>query len=91
MVTEPNPVVCAACQTGRSAFDRACSYARYEGPIVRAIVTLKFEPIDPLAKWFAQRLTNIIGSELEVLAVDIVVPVPSHCHSEREPGTTRPT
>jgi predicted amidophosphoribosyltransferase len=53
---EPERIVCTVCQARTYAFDRARSFAEYEGALVRAIVTLKFEQIEPLGAWFAARL-----------------------------------
>ena len=50
------------------------------------IVMLKFERIDPLVGWFADRLAEIGRREGETLAADIVVPVPLHRQRERERG-----
>ena len=51
---------------------------------MRAIVLLKFERIEPLGSWFAKRLAEIVRRE--VLAADVVVPVPLHRQRERERG-----
>src|SRR5262252_3783371 len=56
---------CAACRIGTYAFDSARSFALYERQIVRAIVLLKFERIDPVAKWFAARLAEIVAQNPE--------------------------
>lgn len=77
---------CAACRTGTYAFDLARSFALYEGKIVRAIVLLKFERIDPMAKWFAARLAEIVAQNPEALGADVVVPVPLHRIREKERG-----
>ena len=52
------PLLCPACQDRTYAFDRARSFARYENAIVRAILLLKFEQIEPLGAWFADRLVK---------------------------------
>jgi predicted amidophosphoribosyltransferase len=39
--------------------ERARSFAVYEGAVVRAIVLLKFEQIEPLGAWFAERLAEL--------------------------------
>jgi predicted amidophosphoribosyltransferase len=64
------------------AFERARSYAAYEGRLIRAIVMLKFERIERLAVWFAERLANVV--QREHLAADIVVHVALHRQRERE-------
>jgi competence protein ComFC len=75
---------CLACQGRTYAFERARSYATYQGRLIRAIVLLKFERIEPLAVWFARRLANLMKQEH--LTADIVVPVALHRQRERERG-----
>jgi len=53
---------------------------------VRAIVTLKFERIEPLAKWFPNRLTELVWAEPELMQADPVVPVPLHRRRLQERG-----
>jgi ComF family protein len=65
-------------------FDLARSYASYDGVLVRAILFLKFERMEPLGRWFAERLTELVRRE--ALAADVVVPVPLHRQRERERG-----
>ena len=72
--------LCATCRLQGFRFDKARSTFRYEDALVRAIVLLKFEEIDPLADWFASRLVGLVlrsgktsGRKTEV---DVVVPVP---------------
>jgi ComF family protein len=60
------------------------SYALYKGAIVRAIMLLKFERVEPLGRWFAQRLIEVAGRE--GIGADIVVPVPLHRQRRRERG-----
>jgi predicted amidophosphoribosyltransferase len=45
----------------------------YEGAMVRAILLLKFEQIEPLGAWFAERLAELVKAEGEALAADVVV------------------
>ena len=71
-----HPLLCPACQYKTCAFGRARSFAVYENVIVRAILLLKFEQIEPLGTWFADRLAEVVNSEGEWLAADGVVPVP---------------
>jgi competence protein ComFC len=66
------------------AFDRARSYATYDGALVRAILLLKFERMEPLGAWFAERLVEVVKSQ--GLKADVVVPVPLHRERERERG-----
>jgi ComF family protein len=47
---------------------------------------LKFEQIEPLGSWFAERLAELAHNEGNLLAADVVVPVPLHRDRERERG-----
>jgi ComF family protein len=78
--------LCPACRNKTYAFDRARSFAVYEGALTRAIVLLKFEQIEPLGAWFAERLAELVNAEGAALAADVVVPVPLHRTRERERG-----
>jgi ComF family protein len=83
---EETPRICPACQDKTYAFDRARSFAIYQGALVQAILLLKFEQIEPLGAWFAQRLAELARNEGDKLAADVVVPVPLHRERERERG-----
>lgn len=83
---EGQPRLCPACQNKTYGFDCARSLAIYQGPLVRAILLLKFEQIEPLGRWFAERLAEVVQSERDRLAADVVVPVPLHRRRERERG-----
>ena len=83
---ETESAVCTICQGRKFGFDRARSYAAYDAALVRAILMLKFERIEPLGAWFAERLVEVVGRERETLEADLVVPVPLHCQRERERG-----
>jgi len=78
------PLLCPACQNRTYAFDRARSFALYEEAVVRAILLLKFEQIEPLGTWFAERLAELVSAEADRVAADVVVPVPLHRERERE-------
>jgi ComF family protein len=52
--------------------------------LVRAIVLLKFERVEPLGRWFADRLMEV--ATREAITADVVVPVPLHRQRERERG-----
>ncbi len=58
----------------------------YDGPLVDAILLLKFEQIAPLGTWFAERLAEVVRSEGNAMDADVVVPVPLHRQRERERG-----
>jgi competence protein ComFC len=79
-------VICPQCQSRAYGFDRARSYALYKGPLVRAIMLLKFERMEPLGRWFADRLGEVARLQALVSEVDIVVPVPLHRQRQRERG-----
>jgi competence protein ComFC len=66
-------------------FERARSVFRYQDGVVRAIVMLKFEEMDPLADWFAARLAELARSSNQT-DVDVVVAVPLHKVRQRERG-----
>jgi predicted amidophosphoribosyltransferase len=51
---------------------------------VRAIMLLKFERIEALGRWFAERLLEV--ARREAVSADVVVPVPLHRQRERERG-----
>ena len=83
---EGEVLLCPACKTGQYEFDRARSYAIYEGALIRAIVLLKFEEMTPLGHWFGERLAELVRRGEEELAADVVVPVPLHRQRQRERG-----
>ena len=83
---EGEALLCPACQERTYAFERARSFALYEEAVVRAILLLKFEQIEPLGAWFAERLAEVVNDEGARLAADVVVPVPLHRERERERG-----
>jgi len=78
--------LCPACHDKTYAFDRARSFAIYSGALVRAILLLKFEQIDPLGAWFAERLAELVQTEPGNFVADVIVPVPLHRQRERERG-----
>jgi predicted amidophosphoribosyltransferase len=67
-------------------FHRARSFARYQDSLVRTIVLLKFEDMEPLADWFADRLADVVRENGKALEADVVVPVPLHKIRRRERG-----
>jgi len=81
-----HPLRCPACQDKTYAFDRARRFAGYENVIVRAILLLRFEQIEPLGTWLADRLAAVVNSEGKWLAAGGVVPVPLYRERERERG-----
>jgi competence protein ComFC len=83
---EGEPLVCRACQQKTYAFERARSYGIYDGPLVRAMLLLKWERMDPLGAWFGERLAEMVRGDSVLLAADVVVPVPLHRDRERHRG-----
>lgn len=83
---QEQPLLCPACRDHTYAFERARSFALYEGALVKTILLLKFEQIQPLGAWFAERLAEVVQNEAEALAADVIVPVPLHRQRERERG-----
>jgi competence protein ComFC len=84
--SEPEALTCPACQQKTYAFVRARSYGVYQGALVRAILMLKFEHIQPLGDWFAARLAELARCEGPAMAADLVVPVPLHRDRQKERG-----
>jgi ComF family protein len=79
-------LLCPNCNPPMYAFARARSLALYEDGLVGAILALKYKRIEPLGKWFAERLAELVRKDGERLAADLVVPVPLHKTRERERG-----
>jgi competence protein ComFC len=77
---------CRDCQQRRFAFHLARSYGIYEGSLVRAILLLKNERMEPLGAWFAERLAEIVARQPDRLVADLIVPVPLHHQRARERG-----
>jgi len=57
---------------------RARSFAHCEDSLVRATVLLKFEEMDPLADWFADRLAETARRYANEMRADLILPVPLH-------------
>jgi ComF family protein len=79
-------LICPECRDRSYGFDRVRSYALYKGSLVQAIVLLKFERMEPLGRWFADRLAEVATREALATGIDVVVPVPLHRQRERERG-----
>jgi ComF family protein len=56
---------------------------------VRAILLLQYERIEPLGRWFADRLVEVIRADEKRLWGDMVVPVPLHRQRQKERGFNR--
>ena len=78
--------LCWLCRAGAYAFQCARSYAVYTDVMVRALVLLKYEAVAPLGGRLAARLAEVAAREAELLAADVVVPVPLHPTRLRERG-----
>jgi competence protein ComFC len=83
-VAEGEQAVCRTCQMKTYAFERARSFGLYEDKLVRAILLLKWERIEPLGAWFGAKLANV--AKKEAFTADFVVPVPLHRKREKERG-----
>jgi predicted amidophosphoribosyltransferase len=59
------------------------------GSLVPAIVLLKFAELEPLAAWFAYRLTGGVGENRKAPEADVIVPVLRHKMRRRERGFNR--
>jgi ComF family protein len=78
--------LCRVCRTTGYAFDCARSFAFYDRVLIRAILLLKFERIEPLGAWFAAKLADLARREGPQLEADLIVPVPLHKVREKERG-----
>lgn len=78
--------LCRGCQQRRYAFNVARSFGVYRDVLVRAILLLKYERVEPLGAWFAQRLTELVTAEPGLLNADVIVPVPLHRFRQKERG-----
>ncbi|MDP9148008.1 MAG: double zinc ribbon domain-containing protein, partial [Acidobacteriota bacterium] len=84
--------VCPVCvrnlcdSTRELAFERVRSWSLYDGTMVKAIILLKYENIEPLGGLFARYLAELVAREGTALSADVVVPVPLHRQRERERG-----
>jgi ComF family protein len=78
--------VCHACRHGLYHFDLARSFAIYDSPMERILLLLKYDPLVPLAAWFAARIEEVVHAEPALAEVDWIVPVPLDRHRLRERG-----
>jgi ComF family protein len=79
-------VLCRLCRAETYGFDFARSFALYNSPMVRAILLLKHDAVNPLGVWFAERLSELVAATPECLNADVIVPVPLHPARLRERG-----
>ena len=83
---ESDAALCPACQSRTYSFERARSYGVYEGALTKAILLLKFERMEPLGAYFAEKLVGLAREGGEAFGADLVVPVPLHAGRRRERG-----
>jgi len=79
-------VQCRLCRLKTFGFDSARSFALYNSPMVRAILLLKHDGVEPMGVWFADRLKELAVRNPECLKADVIVPVPLHPARLRERG-----
>lgn len=78
--------ICHACRQDLYHFDVARSFARYETALEHILLILKYDPVTPLAGWFAARLEEVVRSEPALGQVDWLVPVPLDRSRMRQRG-----
>jgi hypothetical protein len=83
--------LCRGCQEQRYAFSVARSFGVYRDVLVRAILLLKYERVDPLGDWFAKRLAELINSEPGLLNADVMSPSPCIASDKRNVASIRLT
>ncbi|HEY2459067.1 MAG TPA: ComF family protein [Candidatus Acidoferrum sp.] len=77
---------CRDCQEHRFAFQISRSFGIYRESLVRAVLLLKYERVEPLGVWFAKRLHELVLQEPAMRSADVIVPVPLHRHRYKERG-----
>jgi competence protein ComFC len=82
----PHALLCPNCSPPTYSFARARSLAIYQDQLVSALLILKYQRMEPLARWFAAQMAALARSEGEPFEADLVVPVPLHRNRERERG-----
>ena len=80
------PNFCRLCRSNFYSFDRARSFALYNDALAGAIVLLKYEEVECLGNWFAERLAELMRTAGEDFRADVIVPVPLHPERRRERG-----
>ncbi len=79
-------LVCRDCTQGKFGFQAARSFGVYEGALAHAIVLLKYERLEPLGTYFAMQLLQLVRSDAQLQALDVVVPVPLHRQKHKDRG-----
>ena len=77
--------LCRLCQSNFYSFDAARSFAQYDDSLSSAVLLLKYERITPLARWFAERLAEVVRKNAE-WKIEMVVSVPLHRERLKERG-----
>jgi competence protein ComFC len=72
------PKQCRNCAAHSFRFNFVRSLGPYEGPLVRTVLLMKYEQIEPLGRWFAKTLAEFLRRENLLHKVNIIVPVPLH-------------
>jgi competence protein ComFC len=80
------PLQCENCSSHKFHFAQVRSLGPYEGALVRAILLIKYERLEPLGHWFARRLAECVQSDVALREANIVVPVPLHTLRKKERG-----
>jgi hypothetical protein len=78
--------VCLGCRSEKFHLDRAGSFARYQGSLVRAIVLLKLKRWSRWRTGLRIRLAEVVRENGTVLKADLIVAVPLHKIRRRECG-----
>jgi competence protein ComFC len=90
-VKEVKSLFCSSCQQKQFTFDRVRSLGVYEGSLGKAVLLLKYEKMEPLGVWFAEKLARVAQVEHEAFQADVVAPVPLHPVREKERGYNQAT
>ena len=80
------PLLCRLCRKNTYGFDRARSFAVYSDALFEAIILMKYEEVNRLGHWFAERLAHLEDFSAEPWRPNVVVPVPLHPERRRERG-----
>jgi predicted amidophosphoribosyltransferase len=78
--------VCIGCRSEEFHCNRARSFARYQDALVRAVMLLKFEEMEPRTGLLTDWRTR---ENRKALEAEVIVPVPLHKIRRRERGLNR--
>jgi predicted amidophosphoribosyltransferase len=82
-------LICPARHDNTYAFERARRFALYEGALVKAILVLKFEQIQPFRSMVRRTMAEVMRDEGKLLGADVVAPVPYIARGKRNAATAR--